>query len=62
VQLLDIASWYTWRGEVCREPEILLLIKTDARLFEHVEKAILKHHSYEVPEIIQIPVERGFER
>jgi len=40
----------------------LLLIKTDARLFEHVEKAILKHHSYEVPEIIQIPVERGFER
>jgi len=62
VQLLDITSQYFWEGKVCREPEVLLLIKTAASLYNAVEKAILSHHSYDVPEIIQIPVERGFDR
>lgn len=61
VQLLDITSRYSWRGKSCREPEVLMLIKTTASLYDEVEKTLLKHHSYDVPEIIQIPVERGFD-
>jgi len=34
----------------------LLLIKTRSELYHQVEAAILKHHSYEVPEIIQLPI------
>ncbi len=62
VQQLAIASVYRWQGEVHRDTEILLLIKTAARLYPRVQAAILANHSYEVPEIIQIPVTQGLDR
>lgn len=62
VQQLAIASVYRWQGEIHRDPEILLLIKTAARLYPQVQAAILANHSYEVPEIIQIPVTQGLDR
>lgn len=51
VQLLDIESHYVWKGERQAEPEILLLIKTRAGLFEEVIARIKAEHSYETPEI-----------
>jgi len=61
VQILDIRSRYIWEGKVCREPEQLLLIKTFATLYPQVEAAIIRHHSYEVPEILQVPVTTGLD-
>ena len=60
VQMLPIHSCYSWEGQVVNEEEILLLIKTRSDLYEEVEAFIKDHHSYEVPEIIQIPVQQGF--
>ena len=62
VQVTDIASTYRWQGQVTRAAECLLLIKTAARLYLEVEAAILANHSYEVPEIVQIPIEQGLDR
>jgi periplasmic divalent cation tolerance protein len=62
VQITEIASTYMWEGEVTRGAEWLLLIKTAARLYGAVESAILELHSYEVPEILQLPVEGGLDR
>ncbi len=62
VQVLQIASTYRWKEKVIQEPEFLLFIKTSADLYKQVEAAILEIHSYEVPEIIQIPVARGLDR
>ncbi len=62
VQVANIASTYRWKGEVTKEAEFLLLIKTDSHLYSRVEAAILENHSYEVPEIIQLPIERGSSR
>ncbi len=62
VQITSISSVYRWQGAVTREPEFLLLIKTVDRLYKNVETAILKNHSYEVPEIIQLPVTQGSDR
>ncbi len=62
VQISNIASFYLWKGEVTKEAEYLLLIKTRARLYSQVETAILENHSYEIPEIIQIPVTQGLDR
>lgn len=59
VQLIPIQSVYRWQGEVCREPEVQLLIKTRTELFEAVEAAIQTLHSYEVPEIIALPILQG---
>ena len=62
VQIADIASTYMWNGEVTKDAECLLLIKTAAHLYKQVEAAILEMHSYEVPEIIQLPVVQGLDR
>jgi len=59
VQLSAITSYYRWKGKTYQEPEIRLLIKTKAGLYKKVEEFIRRHHSYEVPEIVQIPVANG---
>lgn len=54
-----IRSIYTWRGEVCDEGECLLLIKSSAEKFEAVRATIRRLHSYDVPEIIAVPITSG---
>ncbi len=61
VQLMPIASFYTWDGEINDDDEILLLIKTQAELYPALEAFIKEVHSYQVPEIIQLPVVDGSE-
>lgn len=55
-----VHSTYWWEGKVVREEETLVLLKTTADRFQSLEEAILKVHSYKVPEIIAIPVRDGF--
>ena len=43
------------------EVEHLLLIKTAARMYKEVEAAIQELHSYEIPEIVQLPIEQGLD-
>ncbi len=62
VQVMSIASTYRWKGTVAREPEFLLLIKTASRMFEAVKEALLEIHSYEVPEVVQLPITQGLDR
>lgn len=60
VSLTPIHSIYTWRGEVNKEEEWQLTIKTDLRQFARLQAAIKSLHSYEVPEIIATPIIAGF--
>lgn len=59
VQITSITSTYTWQGGLNKDAEWLLLIKTRADLYGQVEDALLKHHSYDTPEIIQVPITQG---
>jgi len=59
VQIVDIASTYSWKGKLEHTQECLLLIKTTAACYPQVESALRKNHSYELPEIVQIPIENG---
>jgi len=52
-------SVFRWRGEIQEEAERLLVIKSSARLFERVRDAIRELHSYDLPEVIAVPVETG---
>lgn len=54
-----IRSVYRWQGKVCDEEECLLLIKSSAEKFEAVRATIRRLHSYNVPEIIAVPVTAG---
>jgi len=55
----QIRSIYWWKEEVCDEQEVLLVLKTSASRFDSLQSRIRELHSYEVPEIIALPVERG---
>ncbi|MGK7888359.1 MAG: divalent-cation tolerance protein CutA [Leptolyngbyaceae cyanobacterium] len=59
VNIVPIQSIYTWDGAVQEDQEWQLLIKTTASHWDELEKAILSIHSYEVPEIIGLPIEYG---
>lgn len=60
VQLLPgMRSIYRWQDRLQDEEEILLLIKTTGAGFESVRAAIRELHSYELPEILALRVDRG---
>lgn len=60
VNIIDpIRSIYSWKNEIYDEKEILMVIKTRRALFEKLTLEITKRHSYEVPEIISVPIENG---
>ncbi len=54
-----IDSIYRWKGEVESSQEFLLLLKTESDKFDAVREAVRSLHSYEVPEVVQIPIENG---
>jgi periplasmic divalent cation tolerance protein len=54
-----IHSIYRWEGELCDEGEFLLLIKSSAESFEAVRSRIRSLHTYQVPEIIAVPISQG---
>ena len=57
--LPPIQSIYRWQGKVISEAEVLLLIKTDEGHLPQVERCIRALHSYEVPEMIALPITHG---
>ena len=59
VSIYPIKSVYAWKGEVQREQEWQLVIKTSAKQFEAVSEKVKALHSYEVPELIAIRIEQG---
>jgi len=60
VNIIDkVHSIYLWQGEIQRDNEILLLIKSRYELFTKLEQLILELHPYELPEIIAVSVETG---
>ncbi len=56
-----LESLYQWRGKLQTDREVLLIIKTEKSRLDDVEAAILASHSYELPEIIAVPIEAGSE-
>ncbi|MCY7393265.1 MAG: divalent-cation tolerance protein CutA [Leptolyngbyaceae cyanobacterium CAN_BIN12] len=59
VSILPIQSIYTWQGTVHQEDEWQLLVKSDLSKFTELEAKIRGLHSYEVPEIIALPIITG---
>ncbi len=55
----QVQSVYLWRGSLQSDAEYLLVIKSRADKFAAIETRIKALHSYEVPEIIAVPVTQG---
>jgi len=57
--ITPVRSFYRWKGAVADTAEWLLVIKTSRALFARLRAALESTHSYEVPEIIALPVIEG---
>ena len=55
----SVTSIFRWQGKVQSSSEALLVVKTSGRRYAALERLIRSMHSYEVPEIIALTVERG---
>ena len=54
-----LISVYRWKGEICRNEELLLIMKTTAERYTTLERQIRSLHPYEVPEIVAVDIAEG---
>jgi len=59
--LAPATSFYRWEERLQQEQETPLIIKTTTEAYDQLERAIRELHPYELPEIIALPVIRGFD-
>ncbi len=51
-----VTSIYLWEGEVEKAQEVKVFFKTRTDKFPKIQEVIIQHCSYDVPEILQIPI------
>lgn len=54
-----VSSLFWWKGKIDRAEEWLIVIKTVRKNFNKIENRIKELHSYEVPEIVALPIVKG---
>jgi len=54
-----VNSLFRWKGKIEEAEESLMVVKTRAELFPEVVSTVKSIHSYEVPEIIALPIVEG---
>ena len=52
-------SIYRWKGNVEREPELLLVIKTMEDRVEALKARLVELHPYDLPEVVVLPISSG---
>lgn len=58
--IFPVKSFFWWKEKIEMEKEMLLIMKSSEGKWNEIEGEIKKIHSYEVPEIISIPVKNCF--
>jgi periplasmic divalent cation tolerance protein len=56
-----VTSVYRWQGELAKDLEQLLIVKTRMDRFEALREAIVALHPYEVPEVVALEIAAGHE-
>ncbi len=55
----SVKSTYYWEDKLCVDNEFLLIAKTRTDRFDDLEQWVVEHHSYDVPEVIALPIVKG---
>ena len=60
VNIIDgVESFFRWQGKIDKAKEVLLIVKSKHSKFVALSKLVKSMHSYEVPEIIALPIVLG---
>ncbi|OGO15289.1 MAG: cytochrome C biogenesis protein CcdA [Chloroflexi bacterium RBG_16_48_7] len=55
----EVVSMFWWKNKIEETRETLLIIKTNSSLLDDIVAMVKKVHSYEVPEVIALPIVGG---
>jgi periplasmic divalent cation tolerance protein len=55
----DIRSFFWWKGQVDSCSELLMIMKSRGELLDNIVDEVRRHHNYEVPEIVAMPIVGG---
>lgn len=61
VNIIETRSLFRWEGALCKETEDLLVIKTEGEKVPALMKRVRELHSYQIPEMVVIPIIGGYE-
>ena len=54
-----VSSLFWWQGKIDEENEFLVFMKSQKSLFKRLSERVTEIHSYDVPEIIALPIIEG---
>ncbi|XP_015913373.1 protein CutA homolog isoform X3 [Parasteatoda tepidariorum] len=54
-----VQSIYEWKGEIQKDSEVLMVIKSRISRLEELTKYVRENHPYEVCEVISTPIQHG---
>ena len=54
-----VSSFFCWQGKIEEEKEVLVIMKSHKNLFKKLSKRVTDLHSYDVPEILALPIVDG---
>ena len=54
-----VRSIYSWQGKIEDDREVLMIAKTQRRLFPQLSEKVKELHTYSVPEIVALPIVEG---
>ncbi len=57
VNFFAVHSVYEWKGEVCSEPEVTLMMKVAADAVDALRVRVVELHPYELPEFVVLGVD-----
>ena len=57
--IANMFSIYMWQGQLCEEGEVLMVMKSRREHFDKIQNRIQVLHSFDVPEIIALPIVGG---
>ncbi len=57
-----VHSRFWWKGKIEHSDEALMIIKSKSEVFDELVEAVSAIHSYQVPEILAVPVQSGFNK
>jgi periplasmic divalent cation tolerance protein len=60
--IMPVSSRYWWEGKIECSGEFLLVMKSRRELFDEVVLLVKGLHSYEVPEVLALPIVAGSEK
>ena len=59
--IMEASSLFIWKDQLQQDQEYVSILKTEKRKVHTVIEEVKKLHSYEVPDIVEIPLGEGFE-